>query len=248
MDQQVSLNRREGAPALHRQLTRVLQERIRSCEFGPGERLPSEHTLAASYDVSRALVRQALHQLVAQGEVQARHGSGYFVNRRRLRRDLPSLTSFTMSMSKLGSVRTHIIQCDLEAAPHELSEQLPQAQRRRGLRVVHVRRVGYLDDEPVTLLRGYYPYPFAQALVGRDLTNQSIYALLREETGSVPDRAETLLSVSFASPEHARLLDVAEGSALFSLDSSTWSGDGLLMEVSHGLYRSDRFEFFLEKR
>ncbi|WP_188194876.1 winged helix-turn-helix domain-containing protein [Nonomuraea sp. SYSU D8015] len=47
--------------------------------FQPGDRLPSERELAATYQVSRATVREAVALLQEEGRVQVRHGSGTFV-------------------------------------------------------------------------------------------------------------------------------------------------------------------------
>ena len=54
-----------------------LVEQIRSALSGiePGERLPSERALATEYGVSRASVKRALLQLIAEGLVE--HQPGY---------------------------------------------------------------------------------------------------------------------------------------------------------------------------
>jgi GntR family transcriptional regulator, transcriptional repressor for pyruvate dehydrogenase complex len=58
-----------------------LRSAIFSGEFGPGEKLPSERELVASFGVSRASVREALRVLELSGVVVVRHGSagGFFV-------------------------------------------------------------------------------------------------------------------------------------------------------------------------
>ncbi|MCG8618009.1 MAG: FadR family transcriptional regulator [Desulfobacterales bacterium] len=57
-----------------------LKDRIRSCEFGPGEKLPSEQELLKEYDVSRLTLREALAKLAAWGVIQVHHGKGAFVS------------------------------------------------------------------------------------------------------------------------------------------------------------------------
>lgn len=56
-----------------------LKTRIRSCEFGPGEKLPSEQELLKEYDVSRLTLREALAKLAAWGVIRVHHGKGAFV-------------------------------------------------------------------------------------------------------------------------------------------------------------------------
>lgn len=52
---------------------------IASGEFQPGERLPSERTLAEKFNVSRTSVREAIIALEVQGVVEVRVGSGIYV-------------------------------------------------------------------------------------------------------------------------------------------------------------------------
>lgn len=60
----------------------VLEQRIRSGEFAPGERLPAEARLSEQFAVSRAVVREAIARLKADGLVDSRQGSGAYVARR----------------------------------------------------------------------------------------------------------------------------------------------------------------------
>ncbi len=52
---------------------------IRSGQWPPGAKLPSESAIMGGYGVSRTVVREALSQLQAAGLVSTRHGMGTFV-------------------------------------------------------------------------------------------------------------------------------------------------------------------------
>jgi DNA-binding FadR family transcriptional regulator len=69
---------------LYRQIADQLAELIRSGEFPPGERLPSERDLAQQLGVSRASVREALIALEIDGLIDIRVGSGVYVTARRV--------------------------------------------------------------------------------------------------------------------------------------------------------------------
>jgi GntR family transcriptional repressor for pyruvate dehydrogenase complex len=60
-------------------LAASIAERIDGGAFKPGDRLPTELQFAATYGVSRTVVREAVHQLKSQGLVRSRQGSGVFV-------------------------------------------------------------------------------------------------------------------------------------------------------------------------
>lgn len=63
------------------QIARQLRHAISAGQWLPGERLPSEHELAETYDVARATAREALKSLSATGLVVSARGSkgGSFV-------------------------------------------------------------------------------------------------------------------------------------------------------------------------
>jgi GntR family transcriptional regulator/MocR family aminotransferase len=71
----VSLDR-DGALPLHRQLFDALRQAILSGRLRPGTRLPSTRVMASDLGVARNTVMAAFEQLVAEGYLQARVGSG----------------------------------------------------------------------------------------------------------------------------------------------------------------------------
>ncbi|WP_136684905.1 FadR/GntR family transcriptional regulator [Falsirhodobacter xinxiangensis] len=56
-----------------------MQRAIKSGSYAPDERLPTEHDLAAEFEVSRPIVREALQKLRDQGLIYSRRGAGSFV-------------------------------------------------------------------------------------------------------------------------------------------------------------------------
>lgn len=63
----------------YEQIVRQIQSAIRTGTLSVGDRLPAERELAATFGVSRSVVREAIKVLSAQGLVEARQGSGLFV-------------------------------------------------------------------------------------------------------------------------------------------------------------------------
>lgn len=81
-----------------------LRQRISRGEWGNGDRLPSEHTLASEYGVSRATVRTALQDLESRGVAVTRRGVGTFVTGqgRGVRADLRQLESLSATIRAHG--------------------------------------------------------------------------------------------------------------------------------------------------
>jgi GntR family transcriptional repressor for pyruvate dehydrogenase complex len=69
----------ERPRGLAEQLVRSVQARIESGELAPGARLPTEQALGERFGVSRAVVREAIARLKADGYVATRQGAGAFV-------------------------------------------------------------------------------------------------------------------------------------------------------------------------
>lgn len=62
------------------QVAKDLRQQISDGVYGHGERLPSIRRLVAQYGYSKNSIIEAFERLIASGEVDARRGSGYFVN------------------------------------------------------------------------------------------------------------------------------------------------------------------------
>lgn len=75
------MTRTPGAPRhLALKIEKGLRRAIEAGEYGPGDKLPTESALCATYGVSRTVVREALAGLRAAGIVVSRRGSGVFVS------------------------------------------------------------------------------------------------------------------------------------------------------------------------
>ncbi len=68
-----------GKTTLADHVTTVLAQQIRSGEFAPDARLPSEMELTERFSVSRTVIREAISRLKSEGLVGSRRGSGTVV-------------------------------------------------------------------------------------------------------------------------------------------------------------------------
>jgi GntR family transcriptional regulator / MocR family aminotransferase len=81
----------DGHGPLQQQLYRSVRTLILAGRLSPGSRLPSTRTLASELNVSRNTVLLAFDQLMSEGYLITRHGSGTFVAR-----ELPDLSPCTI--------------------------------------------------------------------------------------------------------------------------------------------------------
>lgn len=73
------LDEAHDAAPLYRQIYDAVRRAILSGKFGPGRKLPSSRALAAELNVSRITVVNAYDQLLAEGYLEGKTGSGTFV-------------------------------------------------------------------------------------------------------------------------------------------------------------------------
>jgi len=104
------LNSQSPLPLYH-QLADLLIAKIRSGEYEDGDRIPSEHQLAATYGIGRPTVRQAIDVLVRRRMLVRRRGSGTYVRRRPHEEvDLFSLAGTTSAFQRRGiTVQTRVL-------------------------------------------------------------------------------------------------------------------------------------------
>lgn len=105
---------------------RDLIEVISSGVAAPGDRLPSEHALAARYGVSRTVIREVLRVLETQGRTITLTGKGTFVSSAP---QAPPLRFGDYTVSNLAEARPHIeIAAAGLAAVRRSEEQLTRLQ------------------------------------------------------------------------------------------------------------------------
>ncbi|MFF3450298.1 PLP-dependent aminotransferase family protein [Streptomyces sp. NPDC002667] len=85
----VDLHVEPTGPGIRKGLTEALREAVRSGRLAPGTRLPSSRSLAADLGIARNTVAESYADLVAEGWLTARQGSGTRVAERSVVRPAP---------------------------------------------------------------------------------------------------------------------------------------------------------------
>jgi GntR family transcriptional regulator len=238
----VAISRASAVP-LHLQIRRAIQDEIAAGTLAAGARLPTEHEYARQFGVSIAPVRQALLDLADAGLVVRHKGRGTFVRSSRMEEEIDLLTSFTDSLRRRGvAARVEVLERARIAAPPEVAGALGL---RPGARVVHLRRLAWIDTDPAAILDAWLPaQPFGPIA---DLTDfdagRSLYATIESEFGVRLGLARSRIEVGRSTEEEAQRLGLPEGSPVVRITSVTEDTVGRLVEVASVTYRADRFVF-----
>jgi GntR family transcriptional regulator len=221
----------------HKRIRDDLVAEIESGALGGRERLPGEVELAARYGVTRMTVRQALNGLVNDGLLIRRRGVGTFVahNAAQLR-NMSRLTGFTEDMRSGGrSVETRMLAQRIIPASGDVAEALDLS---GVVHVTHVGRLRIVDGTPVIIQHSWVPYELCPDLWGEPLTDDSLYATLRERYSIVLRRADQRFTAVPASREHASLLEVPARAPLLRVERLTLNESNVPVEFARSWTRS----------
>lgn len=231
-------------PRYHR-VYLVLREQLRAGEFQGEQPMPGELELAGRFGVSRVTVRSALDKLVEEGLIERHRGRGTFA---RPRSELtgapaderPRLSGLLENVVAAG-LKTQVKVIDIAriAAPPEVCLALRLALDAPVQRAVRVRSY---EGAPVSHITTYVPAPLASALGAKELGAKPMLKLL-EESGVAVASAEQTISARLADAAVAPLLEVEVGTALLAVTRTVHDDTGRPVQLLHGLYRPDRYEY-----
>jgi GntR family transcriptional regulator len=205
----ILLNPQSPIP-LYRQLADVLASAIRSGDFAPGSRIPSEPQLAASYQIGRPTARQAIDLLVRRGLLTRRRGSGTYVCEPQQEVDLFSLEGTRASFAKQGvSVNTRLL-----AAVKLLRIAEDPENPFCGHQAYALSRLTLADRIPV-LIEDIFLDPRLFAGIDRvDLAGRSLSAVAEEQYHLRPIGGKQRFSIGFAQKVYAKHLAVSTDTPL----------------------------------
>lgn len=226
-------------PMKARRLYLLLRDRIAGGQFGPGDRLPSEPSLAAEHKVSRVTVRRALDQLQAEGLIRRLAGVGTFVSDRQivqpLKANLVDVLANLIEMGRNTGVR--LLSFSYGDPPPDIASAL---QLDPGEQVQRSVRIRLVDGAPFSYLTTHVPKRIGIRYSEADLAATPLLELL-ERSGAVAEAATQTITATLAGPEVAQDLSVEIGSPLISLTRVVYDRAGNGVEHLHALYRPDRF-------
>ncbi|OYO31453.1 GntR family transcriptional regulator [Janthinobacterium sp. PC23-8] len=238
MERKVDLN--DNSP-LYMQIARKLGDDVRNGRYQVDQALPSERTLSELLDVSRVTARKAIDQLVEQGLVVRRRGSGNYIAPR-IEQTLSNLSSFSEQLQQRGYragsrwLRREVV---IASSDEQLSLGLAH-----NTKVARLERLRLADDvvmayEVSVLPFGVLPDP---AAVG-----DSLYAYLAQINKS-PVRALQHIRAINATGVLARRLGVPDGQAVLFITRLAYLESGEAVELTHSYCRSDHYDFVEEMR
>ena len=203
-----------------------------------GQPIPAERQLATDFGISRLTLRAALDDLVRDGYLDRRHGSGTYVTEPKIAQPL-TLTSFSDDMRRRGMTpgsRTLELTSTLAGArlAHRLGVS-PEA------RLFRVKRLRLADSMPMAMEILHVPEALVPGLTRADFEGRSFYELLSERYGITVASGTQSIEPTVTNEEESEVLGVPLHTPAFLFERTTVSESGRIVEFVRSIYRGDRY-------
>jgi len=229
-----------GRQPKYQRIADALREAIQSGEYGPGDRLPGENDLMATYEVARMTARQALGVLQNEGVAESRKGAGVFVRSfRPLRRQGIQRLSRTQwgegrSVWETDAEDRALVVDQIKVTDEQAPERIAEVLGLEPGEATCVRsRRFVLDGKPILLAKSYLS---ANLVAGSAITQEDtgpggIYARLAE-LGYKPVHFREEIRSRMPSADEAQRLGLSMGTPVILIVRTAFADEGRAVEVN----------------
>lgn len=228
---------------LYNQIRELLRGRILDGTYTPLSRMPSESELGDLFTVSRITIRQALNDLQKDGLIFRIPGKGTYVAKPKNFQNVTNLQGLGESLAALGhEVTNQVIGLQYFNAPAPVSQRMNLAV---GEQIAEIKRVRFINREPISLEITYLPQEIGKQLEKSDLATRDIFLILENDLGVALGHADLSVDAVLATSELAAALNIAEGSAIMRIERLTYTESGSPLDFEYLYYRGDAFQYRL---
>jgi GntR family transcriptional regulator len=222
---------------LYTRIQEYIAELVLSGQLAPDSKIQSERDFSEDLGVSRMTVRRAITELVNEGLLERKHGSGTYVARPKLTYEAGELANYAGAMQKRNIATTsQLLEFGQVAASKRLAEFL-------GLQIGDpVYRVSILrlaNRVPVVLERVFVSCTRCPGLEEWNLEKSSIHDLLTDAYHVTPGRISQTVEAVVASDTVAQQLRVEDGFPLLMLSRITFGTSHEPLVFSQDFLRGD---------
>lgn len=229
---------------LYAQIKEALRAKIVDGTYTPHQRLPSESEMIAAFGVSRITVRQAIRDLQNEGLLFSVHGKGTFVALPKVSQELTHLQGFNEAMHQLG----HEAFSDVFGLATVKGDAVVCAKLglKAGEQVTEIRRVRYLNREPISVDYSYLQRDIGARLSKTSLRDRDLFSLLENELGQPLHSADVEINASSAGEEVALRLNVPNQSPILRIERLTYATPTQPLVFEYLYYRAESFKYKLK--
>jgi GntR family transcriptional regulator len=212
-------------------------------ELTVGDAIPAERQLGLDLGVSRLTVRAAIDELVREGYLVRRRGSGTFVAEPKVAKGI-DITSFSDDMRARGlTPASRTLDLRVELAGARLGRILHVSPSQE---IVAVKRLRLADGEPMAIEHLHTRASLVPRLSAADLEENSFYDLLADRYGITIVGGTQTVEPTVTNEEESRVLGVPLHSPALLFERVTRASTGDVVEFTSSTYRGDRYRIVTE--
>lgn len=220
-----------------------LRKQITEGVFTPGQQLALEKEMCTRYGVSRITIKRAVDELVKEGLVVKRRGSGTFVKSLEDEdvKELSMANQFSgfAATFKGRNVGTKVLRFDIIHPEEEVAAKLQMSVDDFIYDIVRVRS---LDGQPVVIEYTQMPIQLIPG-IKRQVLEKSIYGYIEEELKLKIQSAHRTVRAVMPTEEEKKELDIKGVLPLLEVTQVAFLDDGRPFEFSIARHRADRNAF-----
>jgi GntR family transcriptional regulator len=223
----------------YEQITAQIRNLIKDRKLREGQPFYSEGEVARMLGISKMPVRQAFQKLRSEGLLVIARGKVPVIGSGKLPWNFQELRGFSEEMRRRGlqpSAKVLSVELQKPEGDIALALKLPE-----GEKVYCVKRLRYVDGEPVAVVTSYLPAAIFPEIDQQDLQGQSMYHVFEHVYRRRLRWAEEIIGAAPINPEDALVLQASAGSPALLIKETTYDGSETPIEYSVSVLRGDRY-------
>lgn len=207
----------------------LLEKEMLEGKYDVTRKLPTEEELMRRLEVSKNTIRKAIDVLVSKGYIYRVQGSGVFL--REFSKlgcvDMKEMNGLTKTYPS-DKLESKVLKFSLIEADEELASKM---KCEVNTKVYYVKRIRYLNGEPMDIEESYYNKDVVPYL-SEEICSKSIYSYIIDDLKLKVGFADRVISCDKLSEEDAKLLNLEKDDPALILNNTVFLTSGVVFDVS----------------
>ncbi len=225
-------NQRPREDAMEKIESFIIENRLK-----PNDKLPSERNMCMMWEFNRTTLRSAIKQLISEGKIYSKNGSGTFVSRKKLMKNLQDVEGFYETAKKEDRiVLSKIISSEICETTKEIGKRMELPLGHKLLQVIRIR---FLEEVPVMYETSYLDYERFPDMDKYITETSSLYKILAKEYNLDITGGKEKLSIAYCDEKEAHYLEINEGDPVIYQSGVAVDDKGKIFEYFKSITRSE---------
>jgi len=232
---------------IYYQIKQTIKNWIIKKEFAPGEKVPSEMSLAAKFKVNRVTIHQAFSELIQEGFLISKRGEGTFVT------DNENLiNSFSLEFSgvmnslffhQISKVKTKAVFIN-RVQPSKLVKSKLELNS-EDKEVVEIKRIRVSRDRLFAYTLNYLPLDIGNRITEKELYAKPLLQTLEENLGIQLTETVQVIEATFANQEIAKYLDMPSGLPILFVERIMYGNNHKPVDLFQSFYNGETYRLIV---